>query len=140
MSVRRMPPTLLWLAGLVALGIAAAVLGGVVLYTQAQMNARRTAERITGGDVTAGKRAIARYGCGACHAIPGVAGARGGVGPALAGVAVRATIAGKLPNEPAAMARWLRHPQAISPGSGMPEMGVTPRDARDMSAYLYTLK
>jgi cytochrome c1 len=35
------------------------------------------------------------------------------------------------------MVRWLEHPQALRPGSGMPEMGVTDKDARAMAAYLY---
>lgn len=141
MSAKRViPASLWWLAGLIALGLASAVLAGVVLYAQTQAAATRTAEGITGGDATAGKKLVAAYGCGGCHAIPGVAGAAGEVGPSLRGVGVRAHLAGKLPNDPDAMRRWLEHPQAVSPGTGMPELGVSDRDARDMSAYLYTLK
>jgi cytochrome c len=33
---------------------------------------------------------------------------------------------------------WLRHTQAIVPGSAMPDLGVTERDAWDMAAYLYS--
>lgn len=36
--------------------------------------------------------------------------------------------------------RWLEHPQRVVPGNGMPEQGVSGRDARDMTAYLYTLR
>jgi cytochrome c2 len=35
------------------------------------------------------------------------------------------------------MVRWLMHPQALIPGTGMPELGMTERDARDIAAYLY---
>lgn len=141
MSARRRVPSSLWLmAGLVALAIVAAALAGIVLYVQEQAQYGRAAQGLTGGDPKAGKKAVARYGCGGCHSIPGVAGSAGEVGPALSGVAVRANIAGKLPNDPRTMIRWLEHPQALSPGSGMPELGVNERDARDMAAYLYTLR
>ena len=137
---RRTAATLYFLAGLVALALGTALLAGIVLNVQQQAQTRTRAEGITGGRVTAGKLAISRYGCTGCHAIPGTDGAHGQVGPALSGVAVQAQIAGKLPNDPAAMARWLEHPQSINPGSGMPELGVTPGDARDMAAFLYTLQ
>jgi cytochrome c1 len=69
-----------------------------------------------------------------------VSGANGKVGPDLTHVGARAEIAGTLANDPELMVRWLMHPQALKPGSGMPEQGVTERDARDMAAYLYTSK
>lgn len=135
-----MPASLRLLAGLVALSLVAAVLSIGGIYREGQARSRTLSQTMTAGHVTAGHDAIGRYGCGACHVIPGVAGAGGAVGPALGGVAVRATIAGRLPNEPDAMIRWLRHPQAVVPGNAMPEQGVTDRDARDMAAYLYTLR
>jgi cytochrome c1 len=45
-----------------------------------------------------------------------------------------------LPNTPADMERWLRNPPAVDPRTAMPDMGVTEQDARDIAAYLYTLK
>jgi cytochrome c1 len=36
--------------------------------------------------------------------------------------------------------RWLQVPQEIEPGSVMPNLDVTEQAARDMSAYLYTLR
>lgn len=134
------PASLLWLGGLIALALAAAVAGAAVLYMQERTYVRREAEGLTGGSVAAGKLAIGRFGCGSCHAIPFVAGAHGSVGPSLGGIAVRAHLAGKLPNDPATMILWLQHPQRLAPGSGMPEMGVSRREARDMAAYLYTLR
>jgi hypothetical protein len=38
------------------------------------------------------------------------------------------------------MIRWLRDPQEVNPRSAMPDLGVSERDARDIAAYLYTLK
>ena len=87
-----------------------------------------------------GKEALQRYGCAACHHIPGVEGAMGMVGPPLDHMAARPTIAGKLPNTADNMIRWLESPQALDPANAMPNLNVTEPDARDMTAYLGTLK
>ena len=78
--------------------------------------------------------------CGACHEIPGIEGAVGKVGPSLQGIGARTYLAGKLPNEPANMIKWIRQPQEVSPGTAMPELGVTEQDGKDIAAYLYTLQ
>jgi cytochrome c2 len=98
------------------------------------------ARALTGGEPSRGREAIGRYGCGACHDIPGVRNATGTVGPSLALVARRAYLAGQVSNTPAGMMRWIQHPQQIERGTVMPEMGVTEQDARDITAYLYTLR
>ena len=96
---------------------------------------------LPGGDPERGRQLIrATYGCGACHVIPGVAGAYGKVGPPLDFWAERVYIAGNLPNQPPYLVRWLRDPQAVEPGTAMPNLGVTEIDARDIAAYLYTLR
>jgi cytochrome c2 len=92
------------------------------------------------GDPVAGTHQIQRYGCGACHAIPGVPGAHGAVGPPLGGIASRRIIAGRLPNTPDNLIHWIENPQAVEPGNVMPDLGVSAADARDIAAYLYTLK
>jgi cytochrome c1 len=38
------------------------------------------------------------------------------------------------------MARWLRAPQALAPLTAMPNLGMSERDARDIAAFLATLK
>jgi cytochrome c2 len=111
-----------------------------VIHRQSVAETRTTAEQLTGGDADRGKMAIARYGCGACHSIEGVAEAQGDVGPALDGVAQRAEIAGKLSNTPDNMIHWIRQPQQVIPGNGMPDLDVNDRDGRDIAAYLYTLR
>ncbi len=95
---------------------------------------------VPNGDVERGRRALRDYGCGSCHKIDGVPGAVSYVGPPLDGWAVRQYIAGTLPNTPDNLIRWIMHPQAIEPGTAMPDMDVTEQDARDMSAYLYSLE
>lgn len=135
-----MPASLRLLAVLVAACVVAAIASGGGMYWETRERTRTMAEATTGGHVDAGQAAIIRYGCGSCHRIPGIHQAAGTVGPDLSGIAARAEIAGLLPNGPAPMVRWLEHPQAVAPGNGMPEQGVTDRDARDMSAYLAVLK
>lgn len=125
------------LSALAALAGAASVFG---IYRQDAAQAHTHAEAMTGGSADAGRDVIARYNCGACHRVPGIAGATGQVGPALGGIALRAHIAGVLVNNPDNLARWLQHPQQVVPGNGMPEQGLTAREARDVAAYLYTLR
>lgn len=98
------------------------------------------AEGIAAGDVHAGRVAIERYQCGVCHLIPGIAGARGQVGPSLDAYAKRVYIAGKLPQDPALLARWIQDAPSLAPGTAMPNVGVTEQDARDIAAYLYRLR
>ena len=98
------------------------------------------AEALTGGSAARGKSAIGKYGCGSSHTIPGIDGAQATVGPPLTSVAVRGYLAGHLPNSPDNMMKWIQHPQRIDPQVVMPEMGVTDQDARDITAYLYTLR
>lgn len=94
---------------------------------------------VTGGNPLLGKVAIEHYGCGACHAIPGIPTATGAVGPPLAGIAGRRMIAGIVANTPDEMVRWIVMPQSMSPGNAMPDLGISDGQARDIAAYLYTL-
>jgi cytochrome c2 len=94
----------------------------------------------TGGDPRHGAVIITRESCGACHAIPEIQQADGQVGPPLAHLAERTVIAGVLPNTPANLERWIQYPQAITPGNAMPNSGLDDAQARDVAAYLYTLK
>lgn len=92
------------------------------------------------GDPESGRRVVARLECGMCHAIPGVAGTTGGVGPPLAGFAQRRYFAGSQPNEPERVLQWILDPPSLSPSTAMPRMPIDPDEARDVVAYLYTLR
>lgn len=92
------------------------------------------------GDVARGRVALHQYACITCHVIPGVVGAEYPVGPSLAGIANRKYLAGILPHSRETMIRWLRSPQAVAPGSAMPDLDVSERDARDIAAFLETLR
>ncbi len=95
---------------------------------------------LTGGDPYRGRDQIRRYGCDSCHTIPGVSTADALVGPPLTRIALRTYLAGRLENTPENMQRWIRNPWSIDERTAMPNMGVTERDARDIAAFLYTLR
>ncbi len=120
--------------------LALAAAGGAALeYRSDRQQLRAKAEAITGGSVARGKSAFANYGCGGCHSVGGgVPQAQGLVGPVLDGIAGRAIVGGKLANEPANLRRWIEDPQAVTPGTAMPDLGVSPADSRDIAAFLYT--
>lgn len=92
---------------------------------------------VAGGDAQRGRVLLAQYQCGSCHSIPGVTASRGEVGPALDSFGRRSYIAGRIPNYPDALVRWIVDPPAMKPGTSMPAMGVSADDARHMAAYLY---
>ena len=98
------------------------------------------AAEMTGGSVHRGQERLRSYGCMSCHSIPGVPGAAALVGPPLAGIASRSYIAGVMSNTPQHMIEWIRNPPAIDAKTAMPNMKVTESDARDIAAYLYTLR
>jgi putative membrane protein len=98
------------------------------------------AASMTGGTPSRGRETIRSYGCQSCHTIPGVTGAKSLVGPPLGGIASRSYIAGVMSNTPQHMIEWLRNPPGIDSKTAMPDMNVTERDARDIAAYLYTLR
>ena len=92
---------------------------------------------VPGGDAENGARLIESYGCGACHRIGGIPRADGRVGPSLHHFSGDRFLAGRLGNTPRNAIRWIMHPQRIAPGTLMPDLGVTPREARDIVPYLF---
>jgi len=72
-----------------------------------------------------------KYGCQACH-IANYKTDKGYVGPALTGVGNRLT-AGWI-------YRWLEDPEAVRPGTMMPNFNLKEDEARDLTAFLMTLK
>ena len=126
------------IAIIAALVPAVAVAGIVADTIDERSDIRAHAAETTGGDPRRGEAMFISYGCGGCHGLKHVRKAGGMVGPPLDGVAVRAILAGRLENTPTNMQRWIRDPQAVSPGTAMPDLNVGGKDARDISAFLYT--
>jgi cytochrome c2 len=94
---------------------------------------------VPAADSQRGQRMLHQYGCGGCHVVPGVPGARGQVGPPLDRLTDHMYIAGVLPHSPQNLVLWIQDPRGVSPRTAMPNLGVAEQDARDMAAYLYGL-
>jgi len=124
--------------GLVVGAIAALVLGFYAdeRYEISELEAK--AQAMTMGSVPRGQQAFGKYGCGGCHTVHHIPQASGTVGPPLDGVAARGIIGGRLSNNPDNMRLWIEDPQRVSPGTAMPNLGVTKQDSRDIAAFLYT--
>jgi cytochrome c2 len=118
------------------LGILVAT-GVVAEHLKEEQDRRGRAELITGGNVDRGRRMFTTYGCGGCHSLTGVPAAHGLVGPTLDGIGSRVMLGGRLENKPENLMRWIGDPQGVAPGTAMPNLGVTPRDRRDIAAFLY---
>ncbi|MDF2767148.1 MAG: hypothetical protein K0S81_4144 [Rhodospirillales bacterium] len=101
---------------------------------------RSEAIAVTGGNPEHAQAAIIRHGCGGCHIIPGISGASGKVGPPLEDVARRVYIGGVLPNTAANLVDWIVDPHDADPRTAMPATGISPAEARDVAAYLYSLQ
>ena len=121
------------LAGVVALAAIIAVVAVAAPFIARRVDARHVAPVGYVGDPERGRALFGAYGCGSCHTT-------GMVGPPLDDIGARSYIAGQFPNIRGVMLQWLQHPQAMKPGTAMPELGVTRQDADDLAAYLATLR
>lgn len=88
-------------------------------------------------DIARAPALVRRFGCAGCHAVPGVAGADGKVGPPLDHLRERVFIGGVVRNSPDNLVRWIVAPQSLSPHSAMPPTGVSADEAKIIAAYLY---
>jgi cytochrome c2 len=113
---------------------------GLCQITGCLSSSERAAAEKTGGNPRRGVEAIRRYGCAACHTIPGIKEAVGRTGPSLGGVAGRPRIADVLENSPENLVRWIENPRSVYRFSSMPTLNISESEARDIAAYLYTLK
>ena len=79
---------------------------------------------------------LSSVGCNLCHTIDGLS--TGDVGPNLTHIASRPY--DSLPNDPAFLRRWITNPQAIKPGTLMPDLGLSAAQVSDLVAFLETMK
>jgi cytochrome c oxidase subunit 2 len=87
-----------------------------------------------------GARLFQEKTCVSCHAIAGTP-ATARIGPDLTHVASRQMLAAeRVDNTPATLAQWLAGPQALKPGSLMPNLQLTPDEVQLLVAYLETLR
>ena len=129
---------------IVAGAVVVIALGAGFSMAMNQLEARQRLEArvrvLTGGNPDDGRLAIASRPCGSCHQIPGVTGAQGKVGPSLQRFAGRIYIGGRKANTPDNLIAWIKDPHSIDPQNVMPPMGIPDREARNIAAYLYTLR
>jgi len=113
----------------------------VILVTAAcTFSGKSKAIETTGGNPAKGREKAVLYGCPACHDIPGIDIVKGQVGPALKHMKTQSFLAGQLANTSENMTRWIKDPQGIKPHNAMPNTGITEGDARDITAYLYSIE
>jgi cytochrome c2 len=132
-------PGIRWTLVGAALTAAIVAVGAGVEAAVERRDLEQKAAVLAHGDPRSGRRLALAYGCGGCHEIPRVAGARGRVGPPLSGFATRAYVGGVLENTPTNLVTWLQDPRAVDPKTAMPAVGLDERQARDVAAFLYTL-
>jgi cytochrome c len=116
-----------------SLGVAALALLG----TSACTPGGEYRPRVDAGNAQRGAAVIARLECVACHVISGIPGAPAHTGPELDDYALRPYVAGKFPNDPDTLVRFIRNPPALAPLTAMPAVPMTDQDARDIAAFLY---
>ena len=129
-----------WIGGIIAATVLYFLSAAVHDRVQERARWEHEARRLTGGHPGRGRALARTFGCAGCHTIPGVVGADGQVGPPLDGIANRMYIGGVVTNTPDDMVRWIMNPKAIDAQTAMPAVGVTEVQARDIAAYLYTLR
>ena len=78
--------------------------------------------------------------CVNCHTVSGTA-ATGTFGPDLSHLMSRDTLAaGVVPNSVENLRAWIKDPDAVKPGSLMPNMQLTPQQLDQVVTYLSSLK
>ncbi len=87
-------------------------------------------ERSSFGNAARGRELVERYRCQACHTVPGIAPVPGATAPSLA----------RLDVPPATLAAYLQNPRISDPSNTMPDLDIPPEDARDLAAFLMTLR
>ena len=95
------------------------------------------------GDAANGRTLFTAKGCIACHTAQGVQGATGTIGPNLNGIgdpAKRPTLTDGGANTPEHIREWIKDPQKLKPGTMMPNLQLTDKEADDLTALLLTLK
>jgi len=130
---------LLRLAGLVVM---LAIVVVIMAASMAAVKNRRydEAAKMVGGDAERGRAAIELHGCGSCHFIPGIPGARALVAAPLTHMRSRSFVGGVVQNTPQNIIKWIVNPKAVDPMTAMPNLGVSEKDSQDIATYLYSLQ
>src|SRR5947209_19663861 len=95
---------LTFISSIVLIGAIAAAAAGILKERERQTH---RAVALTGGDPEKAMPAIIRYGCAACHDIPGARMPGGRAAPPLADVTQRIYLGGAVNNTPENLVRWI---------------------------------
>lgn len=134
-SRRGLAGLLLVPALLLATLLAAACSGG----TPAATGTPGATVDVSGGDAAAGRQLFIQQ-CAACHIVTSIPQARGRVGPDLSTYATQPQIAGLVPNTPENLARFLKNPSAVKPGTAMPNLGLSDQQVANLVAFMQGLR
>lgn len=99
------------------------------------------ADRLRDPATQKGRETFLSLACTGCHTVKGTT-ASGKVGPDLSNVASKKSIAGGAvtPVNEDTLTRWIKNPQALKPGTTMPNLGLSDEQVRDIVQWLLTLK
>jgi cytochrome c1 len=131
-----------WLKLTVIIVLTLLAIAAALIYNDLRLDAeqRRAAVSLTGGNPSAAPALIIRFGCAGCHSISGVPEAAGQIGPSLNNLARQGYVGGVVQNTTENLVNWIVDPRAIDPMSAMPRTGITHNQARDVAAYLLSLR
>lgn len=82
----------------------------------------------TGVPASAGAELFTRKGCVGCHVLKGHEGAEGQMGPDLSKIAKE--------RDREFLVAWIQDPQVQKPGSRMPTLGLSSKEAESLADYL----
>jgi len=123
-----------------AAGASAAPAGGVKTASAGatvQQPGTQAKPQGQGSQYAAGEQLFMTKGCVGCHSLQAVNAPKGMIGPNLANVGARTYIgAGSFQNTDENLSRWIQNPQALKKGVLMPNLGVTPDEAKSLVAFL----
>lgn len=103
---------------------------GIVAYLFDKSKPIEMPQPLEGGDVEKGKELVANLGCMGCHAVEDWEGTN--FGPDLKPIGSKVNAAW--------LQDWLKNPKHYWKETRMPQMRINDEEARDISAYLLTLK
>jgi cytochrome c oxidase subunit 2 len=102
------------------------------------------AQAAAGPNVDAGRRLVVEKGCGACHAIGGLAGMAGNIGPPLNNIGATAATRKPGTSAEAYLRESMEEPNAFTvsgfPPGLMPRLELTEQERDSIVAYLLTLR
>jgi cytochrome c len=121
------------LAGIAMMLVVIAAASIYWLRAKAYERQQKAAE-LTGGDPTRAPEILRQYGCVACHTVRGVAAAGGLLGPDLSDPEKLLT------KNPQALIDYIVNPKELNTKTVMPRTGISRAEARDVVAYLFSLR